>query len=74
MVRCHRGMDKITDKITDKILADAVLFDLDGTLVDSFELSARWWRDWVGRVGLDWEAISGQVRGRRSWSPPTRRA
>lgn len=48
----------------DEIVADAMLFDLDGTLVDSFELSARWWQRWAQQTGLDWDAIAGHVRGR----------
>jgi sugar-phosphatase len=48
----------------DEIIADAVLFDLDGTLVDSFALSARWWQNWAQEVGLAWDSIARQVRGR----------
>jgi sugar-phosphatase len=47
----------------DKILADAILFDLDGTLVDSFELSMRWWQDWADQTGLDSDSVIRYVRG-----------
>ncbi|HJP72866.1 MAG TPA: HAD-IA family hydrolase [Pseudonocardiaceae bacterium] len=50
----------------DPIPADAILFDLDGTLVDSFGVSTRWWQDWAPGVGLTWDAIAAQVRGRHA--------
>lgn len=50
----------------DLIPADAILFDLDGTLVDSFEVSTRWWQNWAPGVGLTWDAIAAQVRGRHA--------
>jgi len=44
----------------------AVLFDLDGTLVDSGAVVERHWRRWAARHRLDAEAFLGRVHGRRS--------
>jgi mannitol-1-/sugar-/sorbitol-6-phosphatase len=45
---------------------DAILFDIDGTLVDSTAAVERSWRTWAGRRGLDAEAILRICHGRRS--------
>lgn len=45
---------------------DAVLFDLDGVLVDSTPVVARVWRDWAGRRGLDAEEILRIAHGRKA--------
>lgn len=50
-----------------EIRVQAALIDLDGTLVDSFDITQRWWRQWAVRSGLEWDAIAHRVRGRNEW-------
>ena len=45
---------------------DAVLFDLDGVLVDSAELVERTWRRWAVRHGLDADTVVHAAHGRRT--------
>jgi mannitol-1-/sugar-/sorbitol-6-phosphatase len=44
----------------------AILFDLDGVLVDSTEAVEREWRDWAHRKGVDANAILSISHGRRT--------
>src|SRR5690349_2798815 len=44
---------------------DAVLLDMDGTLVDSTAVVVRLWRTWAARHGVDAEAILAVSHGRR---------
>lgn len=44
----------------------AILFDIDGTLVDSTPAVERTWRSWAARHDLDAEAILRVCHGRRS--------
>src|SRR5690349_2878237 len=44
---------------------DAVLLDMDGTLVDSTTVVVRLWRTWAARHGVDPEAILAVSHGRR---------
>src|SRR5260370_1809282 len=44
----------------------AILFDTDGTLVDSTECVERQWRRWAERHGLDADAILAVSHGRRN--------
>lgn len=46
--------------------ADALLFDLDGVLVDSTANVERHWRDWATSNGLDAARILSVVHGRRA--------
>lgn len=48
-----------------RIEAGALLFDLDGTLVDSDAVVDRMWARWAEEVGLDHEAFRHTVHGRR---------
>ena len=43
---------------------DAILFDMDGTLVDSTECVERQWRRWAQRHGLELEPILRMSHGR----------
>src|SRR6202011_3402496 len=43
---------------------DAVLLDMDGTLVDSTECVVRQWRNWAERHGLELEPILAISHGR----------
>ncbi len=45
---------------------DAVLFDIDGTLVDSTAVVERSWRAWGAQRGIDADAILHVCHGRRS--------
>ena len=45
---------------------DAVLFDLDGVLVDSQECVERHWRRWAAQHDVDWTAIVEVAPGRRT--------
>lgn len=45
---------------------DAVLFDLDGVLVDSTALVVRTWSEWAARRGLDEEYLLEIAHGRRA--------
>lgn len=49
-----------------RISVDAVLFDIDGTLVDSTPVVERTWRLWAESYGVDPEAILEVSHGRRS--------
>jgi sugar-phosphatase len=44
----------------------ALLFDLDGVLVDSTASVERHWRNWANRHGLDADALIAVVHGRRA--------
>ena len=48
----------------DVVEVDAVLFDLDGTLVRSDAVVERCWRRWAAGVGLDPETFLDRVHGR----------
>ena len=45
---------------------EAILFDLDGVLVDSTAVVVRTWRDWAQDRGLDAERILEVAHGRRA--------
>jgi sugar-phosphatase len=44
----------------------AILFDLDGVLVNSAELVERTWRGWAARHQLDFEKVMAVAHGRRT--------
>jgi sugar-phosphatase len=44
----------------------AILFDLDGVLVDSAERVEKTWRQWATRHGLDPEHVIAMAHGRRT--------
>ena len=46
-----------------QIFADAVLFDLDGTLVDSTASVLRSWRRIAAMLGRDGEDLVGNLHG-----------
>lgn len=49
-----------------ELTARAMLFDLDGVLVDSTANVERHWRNWATRHGLDADALISVVHGRRA--------
>lgn len=48
------------------VTAAAVLFDLDGVLVDSLQVVERSWRRWAADQHLDADAVLAQIHGRRA--------
>lgn len=49
-----------------ELLCDAVLFDLDGTLVDSAKVVERLWAEWAARHSLNVHDILAISHGRRA--------
>ena len=49
-----------------EIVCDAIVFDLDGVLVDSSVVVERHWRRWAKRHGVDYARIAAVMHGRRS--------
>src|ERR671916_2107775 len=45
---------------------DAILFDVDGTLVDSTGVVVRTWTTWAAKRGIDAEGILRVCHGRRT--------
>lgn len=50
----------------EKFSCKAVIFDLDGVLVDSSAVVERHWREWAERHGLDLAYIRSIMHGRRA--------
>ena len=48
------------------VACDAVLFDMDGTLVDSREIVERTWLRWAAEHGLSADAVLAVAHGRRT--------
>lgn len=46
--------------------AEAILFDLDGVLVDSSAVVRRHWRQWAEEHGIPFEDLEAVMHGRRS--------
>jgi sugar-phosphatase len=55
-----------SEKSVDPIRAAALLFDMDGVLVDSRMVVERTWRRWAARHGLDPEPLIRAAHGRRT--------
>ncbi|MEU6800554.1 HAD-IA family hydrolase [Streptomyces neyagawaensis] len=51
--------------MTESRTAEAVLFDVDGVLIDSADAHSRVWRAWARQRGLDPEAVWAATQGRR---------
>jgi mannitol-1-/sugar-/sorbitol-6-phosphatase len=51
---------------TDRFLCDALLFDLDGVLIDSTAAILRIWQEWADRHGVDIREIERVAHGLRS--------
>lgn len=49
-----------------EFVAEAVLFDIDGTLVDSTPVIERTWRTWAARYHVDVEEVLRVCHGRRT--------
>ncbi len=46
--------------------AQILLFDMDGTLIDSSKAIATAWSSWAGRYGLDAEQVIEYGHGRKT--------
>ncbi|MFI6943902.1 HAD-IA family hydrolase [Streptomyces sp. NPDC050418] len=64
---------EITGEITE-LSAQALLFDMDGTLVDSTAAVERTWRRFADRHGLDAAAVMSGAHGRRTAETVARHA
>ena len=53
-------------RMTVTLQCEAILFDLDGVLVDSHQVVERTWRRWLERNGIDAPDIVKRAHGRRS--------
>src|SRR5262249_15492831 len=49
-----------------EFMCDAVLFDLDGVLVDSTECIERHWREWAAKHQIDFIEVMKIAHGRRT--------
>jgi mannitol-1-/sugar-/sorbitol-6-phosphatase len=58
------GIAKVEDRSVRTFGCEAILFDLDGVLVDSTAVVVRTWRDWARDRGLDAERILEIAHGR----------
>lgn len=56
----------MANSIGNSLLAQGILFDLDGVLVDSTAGVTRVWREWGRRRGLDPDATAHTAHGRRA--------
>lgn len=58
-----RELDEKAKRMT-QFECEAILFDLDGTLVDSTASVERSWRLWTDRAGLDFDEVMAIAHGR----------
>jgi mannitol-1-/sugar-/sorbitol-6-phosphatase len=59
-------MAKREDRFVRTFECEAILFDLDGVLVDSTAVVVRTWREWAEDRGLDAERLLEVAHGRRT--------
>jgi sugar-phosphatase len=64
MSRCSDESEKLLEN--NKLECTALLFDLDGVLIDSSQCITRHWQAWAERHGLDIEAIMQVAHGLRA--------
>jgi len=56
----------VSRPVARSLRCNAILFDLDGVLVDSAECVERTWRGWAARHNLDPEKVIAAAHGRRT--------
>jgi sugar-phosphatase len=56
----------VNGKMNTSFLCEAILFDMDGTLIDSGVCVNRQWERWADRRGLDVSAVLALSHGRRT--------
>jgi sugar-phosphatase len=56
-------MEKLSGEKMREFVCDAVLLDMDGTLVDSTDVVIRQWRRWADRHGLPLDRILANSHG-----------
>ena len=56
----------MNDGRTERVACQAMLFDMDGTLVDSHACVERTWRAWAQRHGIDADALIAIAHGRQN--------
>jgi sugar-phosphatase len=56
----------VSDRLINTFECEAILFDLDGVLVDSTRCIERTWTAWAHRLGLDPSAVTKVAHGRRA--------
>lgn len=61
-----RSDDSIVEASSRELTCCAILFDLDGVLVDSTECIAHVWSEWATRRGLDPAMVRTAAHGRRA--------
>lgn len=49
-----------------EIQCEAMLFDMDGTILDSSLPVQRQWRQWAESVGVPWDEVAAVMHGRRA--------
>ena len=60
------GMAERKDRFVRTFECEAILFDLDGVLVDSTAVVVRTWREWAEDRDLDAERLLEVAHGRRT--------
>ena len=63
-----QGQPRISsgEKQMAQIVCAAVLFDLDGVLIDSTDCIRRHWEEWTRQHGLDMESLMRVAHGLRT--------
>src|SRR6476661_8554768 len=64
--RCHDAELDRSLSAEPALICKAILFDLDGVLVNSAECVERTWREWSARHQLDADEVIGVAHGRRT--------
>jgi len=63
--RIWEVLDDLSGVVEKEMLCKAVIFDLDGVLIDSSVVVQRQWRRWIAARGLDPGQVANVMHGRR---------